>query len=56
VVPDQLFDFSSYALAPFLSDWRRLIDDNRALITPPFSVNLVPKSTVGLCTLNQVDP
>lgn len=45
-VPDQLFDFSSYALAPFLSDWRRLIDDNRALITPPFSVNLVPKSTV----------
>jgi hypothetical protein len=46
VVPDQLFDFSSYALAPFLSDWRRLIDGNRALITPPFSVNLVPKSTV----------
>ena len=46
VVPDQLFDFSSFALAPFLADWRRLIDDNRALITPPFSVNLVPKSTV----------
>ena len=46
VVPEQLFDFSSFALAPFLSDWRRLMDDNRALITPPFSVQLVPKSTV----------
>ncbi|KAK3241622.1 hypothetical protein CYMTET_48630 [Cymbomonas tetramitiformis] len=47
LIPDALYEGGAYSIAPFLSDIRRMGEENRKLIMPPLSVQIVPKDTVN---------